>query len=272
MTESNETPNRSAQFQRTELAIGRDALDKLRRSCVLVVGLGAVGSFAVEALARAGVGRLRLVDFDDVQPGNINRQLFATWETIGRLKADVATERIAAINPDAQVETRQTLINDKTVPELFAGSWATPPDFVVDAIDSLGPKVAFLAETTRRRLPLISSMGAALRLDASSIRVGKLTDVAFCPLAAQVRKRLRRVEINTDDIRCVYSSEPIRAAARAGNARLERVASAAPLDAETANNPPGRPRNTLGSLPTITGIFGLTAAHEAILRLAGIER
>lgn len=255
------------QFARTELMIGRDALKRLQNSCVLIAGLGAVGSYAVEALARSGVGRFRLVDFDVVQPSNINRQLFATWATIGRLKADVAKERIATINPAAQVETRQVLINDKTLPSLFNDDWASPPDFVVDAIDSLGPKVALIAEVTRRGLPLISSMGAALRFDASLVRVGRLTDVSHCPLSAQVRKRLRRFDINTDAVRCVYSPEPIRdrmRAATAGSDGLERVAPAAPLDATNVDSPPGRPRNSLGSLSTIVGVFGLTLAHEVL--------
>lgn len=262
----------SEQFARTELMIGRDALERLQNSCVLVAGLGAVGSYAVEALARSGVGRFRLVDFDVVQPSNINRQLFATWETIGRLKADVAKERVAAINPAAQVETRQVLINDKTLPTLFSDDWATPPDFVVDAIDSLGPKVALIAEVTRRGLPLISCMGAALRFDASLVRVGRLTDVSHCPLSAQVRKRLRRFDINTDDVRCVYSPEPIRdrmRAATSGSDGLERVAPAAPLDATNVDSPPGRPRNSLGSLSTIVGIFGLILAHEVVAGLIG---
>ena len=260
------------QFARTELMIGRDALERLRNSCVLIAGLGAVGSYAVEALARSGVGRFRLVDFDVVQPSNINRQLFATWETVGRLKADVAKERIAAINPAAQVDTRQVLINDKTLPTLFADDWSTPPDFVVDAIDSLGPKVALIADVTKRRLPLISSMGAALRFDASLVRVGRLTDVSHCPLSAQVRKRLRRFDINTDDVRCVYSPEPIRdrmRAATSGSDGLERVAPAAPLDATNVDSPPGRPRNSLGSLSTIVGIFGLVLAHEVVAGLIG---
>ncbi|MBR4834116.1 MAG: tRNA threonylcarbamoyladenosine dehydratase [Thermoguttaceae bacterium] len=260
------------QFRRTELMIGRDALERLKNSCVLIAGLGAVGSYVVEALARSGVGRFRLVDFDDVQPSNINRQLFATWNTIGRLKSDVARERIAAINPSAQVDTKPLLINDKTLPTLFADDWATPPDFVVDAIDSLGPKVALVAEVARRGLPLISSMGAALRFDPSLVRVGRLTDVSHCPLSAQVRKRLRRFDINTDDVRCVYSPEPIRdrmRSASAGSDGLERVAPAAPLDSSTAASPPGRPRNSLGSLPTIVGIFGLIIAHEVISGLIG---
>ena len=269
---SSDAPASTEQFARTELMLGRDALKRLQNSCVLVAGLGAVGSYAVEALARSGVGRFRLVDFDVVQPSNINRQLFATWATIGRLKADVAKERIASINPAAQVETRQVLINDKTLPTLFADDWASPPDFVVDAIDSLGPKVALIAEVTRRGLPLISSMGAALRFDASLVQVGRLTDVSHCPLSAQVRKRLRRFDINTDAVRCVYSPEPIRdrmRAAPSGSDGLERVAPAAPLDATNVDSPPGRPRNSLGSLSTIVGIFGLMIAHEVVGGLIG---
>ncbi len=260
------------QFRRTALMIGETGLAALRDSCVTVVGLGAVGSYAVEALARAGIGRFRLVDFDRVQSSNINRQLFATHRTVGALKTDVARERVASINPAAIVEAKSILINDKTIGELFDGDWSTPADYVVDAIDSLGPKVTLVAELVRRRARFMSSMGAALRFDASLVRVGKLSDVVNCPLARQLRKRLRRVGVDPDAVKCVYSPEPIRDALRAGVEAFERVDPAAPLTPENANNPPGRPRNTLGSLPTVVGLFGLRIAHEAILELGGVNR
>ena len=225
----------------------------------------------MEALARAGVGTFRLIDFDVVQESNINRQLLATHATLGRLKTEIARERILAINPHAKVETRDELINAKTVASFFEGAWSTPPDYAIDAIDSLGPKVALIAETLRRGVPLISSMGAALRVDASLPRVGRLTDVSYCPLAAQIRKRLRRVGVNTDVVRCVYSPEPIRENLRAGDDRLERVAPAKELAPDQVDSPPGRPRNTLGSLPTIVGIFGLRIAHEVMFDLSGFR-
>lgn len=262
-------PSETEQFRRTELMLGKPGLDALRSSRVMVVGLGAVGSYAVEALARAGVGRFRLVDFDRIQESNINRQLFATHLSVGKLKTDAARERIASINPTAVVETKAILINDKTLDELFGGDWASPVDYVVDAIDSLGPKVTLVAELVKRRARFMSSMGAALRFDASLVEVGKLTDVVNCTLARQLRKRLRRVGVDTDAVKCVYSPEPVRDAQRAGKDVFERVEPAAALTPENADNPPGRPRNTLGSLPTVVGLFGLRIAHEALLDLSG---
>ncbi len=265
MTTRGEEPD---QFHRTRLILGDDALTRIQDSRVMVVGLGAVGSYVVEALARAGIGSFRLVDFDKVQLSNINRQLFATHETLGRPKAELAQERILAINPSAQVETRRILVNRETVGTLFEDDWSAPADYVVDAIDTLGPKVALIAETLRRGVPLLSSMGAALRFDADLVRFGKLTNVSNCPLAAQLRKRLRRVGVNTDDVECVYSPEPIRDALRGGDERIERVAQPEPLRSPDERSPQGRPRNTLGSLPTVVGLFGLRIAHEVILRLA----
>ncbi len=257
------------QFQRTALVLGRDGLKRLRDANVTVVGLGAVGSYVVEALARAGIGNFRLVDFDVVQPSNINRQLFATRLTIGWRKVDAARERVLAISPDARVDTKDILVNERSIDDLFNDEWNTPSDYYVDAIDSLGPKVFLIAELVKRRVKFMSSMGAALRYDAALVQVGKLSDVSYCPLAAQIRKRLRRLNISTDDVRCVYSPEPIRDALRAGDDRLQRVEPAPPLTSENASDPPGRPRNTLGSLPTIVGLFGLRIAHEVILELSG---
>lgn len=259
------------QFARTAIVLGGGALERLRNSCATIVGLGAVGSYVTEALARAGIGRFRLVDFDYVQESNINRQLFATHLTLGQKKTEVAVQRIKSISPDAVVETKSILINPNSLEELFTGEWEEPADYVVDAIDSLGPKVALIAELVKRDARFMSSMGAALRLDASLIQVGKLSDVTYCPLAKQIRKRLHRVGVDTDKVKCVYSPEPIRDAMRAGNEPFERVTPAAPLTPKNADDPPGRPRNTLGSLPTVVGIFGLRIAHEVLLELGGIR-
>ena len=261
------------QFQRTRLLLGDEGLRRVRASCVMVVGIGAVGSYALEALARAGVGQFRVVDFDVVQESNINRQLLATHDTIGQAKADLAEARIHAINPSASVGKRKLLVNPETVASLFEGEWSEAPDYVVDAIDTLGSKVALLAETVRRGVPVMSSMGAALRFDASLVCVGPLSDVTNCPLSAQVRKRLRRVGVNPSNVRCAYSPEPVRDALRAGDERFERFEAPprAPLETSGKDYPQGRPRNTLGSLPTIVGIFGLRVAHEVIMDLAGLR-
>ncbi|MGI6402096.1 MAG: tRNA threonylcarbamoyladenosine dehydratase [Thermoguttaceae bacterium] len=269
-----EKRNSEDAWSRTRLMLGDDGLERVRQSCVMIVGLGAVGGYALEAIARAGVERLRIADFDAIQESNINRQLLATRETIGEPKTALAEARIKAINPNALVDRRDGLVNSETVASLFEGDWRV--DYVVDAIDTLASKVALIAETVKRGIPVMSSMGAGLRFDPSLIRVGKLTGVTNCPLSAQLRKRLRRVGVNTDDVRCAYSPEPIRSAMRRGEERFERFDPALQLDPKTrkpggGDYPRGRPRNTLGTLPTIVGIFGLRVAHEVIMDLSGLR-
>ncbi|MCX7818211.1 MAG: tRNA threonylcarbamoyladenosine dehydratase [Kiritimatiellae bacterium] len=240
-------------FSRTLALLGPAAMERLRRATVLVAGLGAVGSYAVEALARAGIGRLRLVDFDVVQPSNLNRQLFALTSTLGRPKVEVAAERVRDIHPQCTVETSRLFIAADTVGTLFR----EPPDALVDAIDSLGPKVALLATAHRVGVWTVSAMGAATRTDPLAIRVADISATERCPLARWVRRRLRALGIERG-IRCVYSLEP---------APRRALAAADPPPPEFAFRR-GRPRRALGSLPTLTGMFGLIAANEVILHLA----
>jgi len=236
--------------------VGREGLERLERSRVVVVGLGAVGSYATEALARAGVGHLRLVDFDEVRLSNINRQLHALHSTLGRSKVLVARERILDINPDCQVEALRLFVHRETLDQVLAG----PPDLVIDAIDSLTPKVELLAAVQTRCIPVVSSMGAALRTDPQSIRVGPLAQTRICPLAAKIRKALRRRGVSLD-LPCVYSVEPLM--------HLPPGA----IDLDGAANEDclvrGRRRRALGSLPTLTGMFGLAAANKALEILLG---
>lgn len=245
-------------FHRTELLLGAEGLERLRGARVLVAGLGAVGSYAVEGLARAGVGALRLVDFDVVQPSNINRQLLALESTIGRAKIDVAAERVRDINPQCEVDARRVFIDADTAPGILAG----PLDAVVDAIDSLSPKVALLSAAHRAGLWTVSCMGAATRTDPLALRIDDISRTVHCPLARLVRKRLRRVGVGSG-ILCVYSAEP---AAREASAASD--ADPAPPGFEHRR---GRPRRTLGSLSTLTGMFGLVAATRVILRLAAAD-
>ncbi|MBU4459287.1 MAG: tRNA threonylcarbamoyladenosine dehydratase [Verrucomicrobia bacterium] len=242
-------------FARTEMLLGAEGLARLRDARVLVAGLGAVGSYAVEGLARAGIGHLRLVDFDIVQPSNINRQLFALESTLGRPKVEVAAARILDINPGCDVDARRTFIDAATAPDLLAGG----VDAVIDAIDSLGPKVALLRAAHQAGVWTVSCMGAATRTDPMAVRIGDLASTERCPLARFVRKRLRRDGI-VSGIRCVYSLEP--------------PPPPAPFDADPEPVAPGlehrrgRKRRPLGSLSTLTGMFGLSAATEVILHLA----
>ncbi len=238
-------------FSRIERMTGADGLQRLQASFVVVVGLGAVGSYAVEGLARAGVGHLRLVDFDEIRPSNINRQLYALSSTVGLAKTDVAAARVRDINPDCLIEAIRCFFDDTTADSVLGG----PPSLVIDAIDSVSPKTHLLAEAMRRGIPVISSMGAALRTDPGLVRTGPLSEVTGCPLARLIRKRLRKRGIGVD-IPCIYSTESV------DDLPDGAVSDGADTSEETLLR--GRPRRTLGSLPTLTGIFGLTAANLAI--------
>lgn len=241
-----------SQFLRTEKLLGGAGLRRLHEACVMVAGLGAVGSYAVEALARAGVGRLILIDFDEVNLTNINRQLYALHSTIGRRKAELARARVLDINPACVVEAHTTFINSQSVD----GVVALAPDVLIDAIDSLTPKVDLLCAAYARGIKIFSSMGAALRRDPGKIVLGDIDTTEHCPLAKHVRKRLRRKGIR-GGIECVYSTEFSPA-----------VKEVTMPEDSTPYTGKGRKRVALGSLSTITGIFGLTLANAAINYLA----
>ncbi|MEN6355942.1 MAG: tRNA threonylcarbamoyladenosine dehydratase [Armatimonadota bacterium] len=249
MTQPNE------RFTRIELMLGADACARLRDSSVTVVGLGAVGSYAVEGLARAGVGRLRLVDFDKVSTSNINRQLLALTSTLGQDKCEVARERVLDINPDCKVEAICNFLDGETALDLIGES----PDLVIDAIDALNPKVELISAVRNREIPLICCLGAALRSDPTMIRINTLEHVHHCPLGRAVRQRLRRRGMPID-FACVFSDEPLP--------RPLPIAPPIEIINEDHIISRGRARNTLGSMPTITGMFGLTAANLAITMLA----
>ncbi len=245
------------QFLRTKILLGEDALQSLQDKFVVVVGLGAVGSYAVEALARLGIKRLRLVDFDTVCPTNINRQLYALHSTIGQKKHLLAKERVLDINPDCQTETLDIFADTKTFQQVFSpASDNRYPDLLIDAIDSLSAKINLLAEAYSRNIRIVSAMGAATRRDPSKIQVADISDTLSCPLAAQVRKRLKKLHI-IKGIPCVFSTETPNKKAML------------PLPQETDTPQVHKRPNTLGSLPTITGIIGLMTAHAGMELLLG---
>ncbi len=230
-------------LNRTELLIGDAGIEKLRNACVTVCGLGAVGSYAVEALARAGVGSLRIVDYDVVNKTNINRQLYALHSTIGEKKAAVAKKRILDINPECHVEVFDTFINHGTNPDVLAA----PFDVLIDAIDSLSAKFHLIMDAYREGIYVISSMGAAGRVDANLVTSGDLSETHTCPLARFVRHRLHRQDIFTG-VRCIYSTEIPKKK----------------QEEEQLPNDGSRTAPVLGSISYLTGIFGLKAAYEAI--------
>lgn len=245
-------------FIRTQQLLGYEQFKRLQSRSVTVVGLGAVGGYAVEGLVRAGIERLRIVDFDTVQPSNINRQLLALETTLGQKKVELAKERILAINSECRVEALPLFAGEETLDRILEPA----PDLLIDAIDSLNPKTQLLSGAYGKDIPIISSMGAALRTDPALIRSGDLFSSSNCPLAKHLRKRLRRRGVG-EGILCVYSTEKI-------DFSYEK-----PLDEEKTGETPhsdrGRERNVLGSLPTITGIFGLTIANLAIMQLVRNE-
>ena len=176
-------------FDRAARLLGETAMERLANAHVVVFGLGGVGSWASEALARSGVGRLTLVDFDMVCATNVNRQLHAMKGTIGKRKADLMAERCRLINPDAQIEAVPRFYNAESSEELLPPG--APPDFVIDAVDNMKAKLHLLSTCVARGLPVVSSMGAAGRMDPTQVRVGELCETFNDPFAKDVRKLLR---------------------------------------------------------------------------------
>ncbi len=237
-----------------ELLLGKEKVAKLQKAFVVVIGIGAVGGYATEALARSGVRHLRLVDFDTIKPTNFNRHLLAITPNLNKLKSEAARERIGQINPHCKVDVVNAFAAEETMDAITAGN----PDLVIDAVDSLNPKVQILAYCHARKIPVISSMGAALRMNIFSIKAGDLFKTTGCPLARYVRQRLRRRGVQKG-IFCIYSDTPVSE---------EPIEKTRILNAEQDNDR-GRKRHKLGSTPTVTGAFGLAVAHHALLYLAG---
>lgn len=189
--------------QRTRLLLGEEKSERLRRAHVLVVGVGGVGAYAAEMLCRAGVGRLTLVDADTVQPTNINRQLPALHSTLGQPKVEVLAARFRDINPEVELTVLPVFLKDENIPQLLD---AVRYDFVVDAIDTLAPKCHLIAEALRRRIKIVSSMGAGAKSDITQIRFADIWDTYHCGLSKAVRKRLQKMGIR-HKLPVVFSTE-----------------------------------------------------------------
>lgn len=189
------------QFMRTGLLLGEEGIRKLNQSTVAVFGIGGVGGFAAEALARSGVGHLVLVDADVVSESNINRQIIATHRTVGKSKVQVMKERIEDINPEAQVETRQTFFLPENADQFDFGSY----DYVVDAIDTVTGKIELVLQGQKAEIPVISSMGAGNKLDPTMFQVADIYETSVCPLAKVMRKELKKR--NVPALKVVYSRE-----------------------------------------------------------------
>ena len=188
------------QFSRTELLIGKEGIEKLNKSKVAVFGLGGVGSYVVEGLARAGIGNFILVDNDKVDLTNINRQIIATHKTIGIPKVEVARERILDINPDAKVEIYQEFFMPDS-----KGILESTVSYVVDAVDTVTAKIEIVVRAKKLNIPIISSMGTGNKLDPTKFEVTDIYKTSICPLAKVMRKELKARGI--DNLKVVYSKE-----------------------------------------------------------------
>ena len=189
-------------FSRTALLLGDAAVENLSGCSVAVFGVGGVGGYVCEALARSGVGHLALIDRDTVSESNLNRQIIATRDTIGRSKPDVMKERILSINPDADVTVHQTFF----LPENASDFDFTDYDYVVDAVDTVTAKICLIMKAKEEKTPIISAMGAGNKLDPSRFRVADISKTSVCPLARVMRRELKKRGI--DHVKVVYSDEP----------------------------------------------------------------
>lgn len=233
------------QFARTEILIGQRGISLLASKHVFVAGLGGVGSYCAEALARAGVGKLTLVDHDKVAISNINRQLPALLSNVGAAKIELMRERIMNINPACLLTTHQTFLGTENMAEYVPAD----ADYVIDCIDSLNCKVALVATSVQRGLNVASSMGAGNRLDPGRIRLADISKTEMCPLARIMRKRLHKLGIRTGVLTVYSDEEP-----------------AAPLP-PVAVDGPGRARAVNGTISYMPPLFGLMLAGEVLRRL-----
>lgn len=230
------------QFTRTALLLGEEGIHKLNRSRVAVFGIGGVGGYTVEALARSGVGHFLLVDNDKVALSNLNRQIIATLDTVGKYKTRVMKERILSINPEAEVETRECFFLPENAEEFDFSSF----DYVVDAVDTVAAKLELVVRAQKAGVPVISSMGAGNKLDPTRFEVADIYQTSVCPLARVMRRELKARGVK--GLKVVYSREEPRTPAKS------------PLEEDKSS----ARRSIPGSIAFVPSVAGLIAAGEVI--------
>ncbi|MCX8065732.1 MAG: tRNA threonylcarbamoyladenosine dehydratase [Candidatus Hydrogenedentes bacterium] len=230
--------------QRTILLTGKEGLEKLKNSHVAIFGLGGVGGYALEAIARAGVGTITIVDYDSVESSNINRQVLATIHTLKKLKTDLAEERILSVNPEAKIYKHSVYISEENLHLLTE----PPPQYAIDAIDTVKSKVVLLEHLYNKGITVVSCMGAGLRLNPLKIRCEDISKTHTCPLAKAVRSELKKKGIHKGII-CIFSEEPPK----------QKVLKS---DEFVTNFNKG-----IGSISYLPGIIGLTAGGIIIQKI-----
>lgn len=231
-------------FSRTELLLGEDGLARLAQTHVAVFGIGGVGSFAAEALCRAGVGHFLLVDSDAIDVSNINRQIHATTRTVGQKKTDVMRARMLEINPAADVRTKCEFYE----PDRAEAFFTEPLDYIIDAVDTVTAKISLVVEAEKRNIPIISAMGAGNKLDPTRFEVADVYETSVCPLAKVMRKELKKRGISR--LKVVYSKEP-------------------PIRPDSSETGDIR-RQPPGSVSFVPSVAGLILAGEVVRDLLGI--
>ncbi|MBO5696948.1 MAG: tRNA threonylcarbamoyladenosine dehydratase [Alistipes sp.] len=233
-------------LERTELLLGEEKLSLLRKANVLVVGVGGVGAYAAEMIVRAGVGRMTIADADKVSETNINRQLVALHSTIGEEKCEILAKRLRDINPDLELKMVNRFIKDSETDALLDSEKF---DYVVDAIDTLSPKLALIKGALDRGIPLVSSMGAGAKTDPTLMEIKDIAKTHHCPLAHMLRKRLHKIGIKRG-FRAVFSPEPVREGAM--------------ILCEEQNK-----KSNVGTISYIPALFGIGCASVVIRDLVG---
>ncbi|MFR9534005.1 MAG: tRNA threonylcarbamoyladenosine dehydratase [Rikenellaceae bacterium] len=233
-------------LERTELLLGDEKLDILKKSNVLVVGVGGVGAYAAEMIARAGVGSMTIADADTVGESNINRQLVALHSTIGEYKTDILSARLKDINPEINLTVVADYIKDELTDQLLDSAKF---DYIVDAIDTLSPKVALIQGALNRSIPLVSSMGAGAKTNPTLLEIKDISKSHHCPLAHMLRKRLHKVGIRKG-FHAVFSPEPVREGAM--------------ILCEERNK-----KSNVGTISYIPALFGIGCASVVIRGLIG---
>ncbi|MCD7807344.1 MAG: tRNA threonylcarbamoyladenosine dehydratase [Lachnospiraceae bacterium] len=248
------------QFSRTELLIGKEGMERLKKAKVAVFGIGGVGGYAVEALARSGAGSLILVDDDQVCLSNINRQIIATHKTVGQYKVDVMKERILDINPRAQVETHRCFFLPENADDFDFSGYT----YIIDAVDTVTAKLEIITRAQKNHVPVISCMGAGNKLNPTAFRVADIYETTDCPLARVMRRECKKRGI--DHLKVVYSTEKA--------VRLSENGSDGQTGQDGASESLGRDarrRSIPGSIAFVPSVAGLILAGEVIRDIAGVQ-
>lgn len=233
-------------FQREELLIGKENVNKLKNSHVIIFGLGGVGGYVVEALARAGVGELTLVDFDVVDITNLNRQLIATLDNVGKDKAALFKERILSINPEAKVHAFKEKFTREVAPQFFEEA---EYDYVVDAIDIITSKLDLIEISTKKKLPIVSSMGMGNKIDPTMIQLGDVYKTSVCPLAKVMRRELKNRGVKK--LKVVFSTEVPRKPENETGDRAKMF--------------------NVGSISFVPSVAGLIMASQVVKDICGLK-